>query len=695
MKISKPLVYRRDRKAKRGDSPARSRFPLSSLLIGVWVALSTQLAAADMEKLKRLKSFSLEELAEVEVSIGGKLAQKASDIPAAVYVITQDDIRSSGATNIPEVLRMVPGLHVARIDANKWIVSSRGFSSRITNKLLVMIDGRSVYSPLFSGVLWEQQDLVLEDVDRIEVIRGPGAAVWGANAVNGVINILTRNTAQTQDTLLTGTVGTEQGIAVVRHGGELAENTHYRTYLKYRHQDDSKTFSGDDAKDALDDVRAGFRVDWAKSEQDTFTFMGDAYTSETSEQITTLDFQPPDYAKLREDDIQFSGVNFIGKWKRVHADGAQGELKTYVDYTEREQWVLDERRSLFDIDYRYQTLVGLHHELSLGAGYRYSKDQQSDGNYSEGQVIFYTPDSRTEHLYSAFIQDDIELQEDQWWLTLGTKLEHNGYTGYEVQPNLRLRWQVNPVHMAWGAISRAVRTPSRGERDGFLVTGQIDPGPPPIASILEGSDAFDSEELIAYELGYRFQPTKRMGLDANFFFNDYDQLQSFEYSHTSSAPAPITAVGNIFNPGNQLYGETYGAELSLFWRAGESWQWRVNYSFLEMNLETTESSTDIISERFEGFSPEHQFNILSSYQWTPDFRLNAFIRYVDELPSLGVDEYLELDLGAEWQINPSVTLSAYGRNLLNDAHTETMPSLFATMPTEVEREFYIKLTGRF
>ncbi|MCG8382269.1 MAG: TonB-dependent receptor [Gammaproteobacteria bacterium] len=695
MKIIKPLVYRCNRKAKHSDPPVRSRLQLSSLLIGVWVLLSTQLAAADMEKLKRLKSFSLEELAEVEVSIGGKLAQKASDIPAAVYVITQDDIRSSGATNIPEVLRMVPGLHVARIDANKWIVSSRGFSSRITNKLLVMIDGRSVYSPLFSGVLWEQQDLVLEDVDRIEVIRGPGAAVWGANAVNGVINILTRHTAQTQGTLLTGTAGTEQSIAVVRNGGKLAEDAHYRAYLKYRYQDDSQTFSGDDAKDALDDLRAGFRVDWAQSERDTFSFMGDAYTSETSEQITTLDLEPPNYAKLREDDIQFSGANLVGKWKRTYADGAQSELKTYVDYTERKQWILDENRSLFDIDYRYQTLLGSYHDLSFGAGYRYSKDQQKDGNYSEGQVRVYSPSSKTEHLYSAFVQDDMELQEGQWWLTLGTKLEHNDYTGYEVQPNLRLRWQVNPVHMTWGAISRAVRTPSRAERDGFLVTGQIDPGPPPVAPILEGSDAFDSEELVAYELGYRFQPTKHVGLDANVFFNDYDQLQSFEYSRTGSAPAPITAVGNVFNPSNQLYGETYGAELSFFWRAGEHWQWRVNYSFLEINLETTESSTDIRSERFEGYSPEHQFNILSSYQWVPGLRLNAFIRYVDALPSLGVDEYLELDLGAEWQINPSVTLSVYGRNLLNDAHTEAMPSLFATMPTEVEREFYMKLTGHF
>ena len=643
-----------------------------------------------------MKSFSLEELSQVKVTIAGKTPQKLTDIPAAVYVLSEEDIKHSGATNIPELLRMVPGLHVARIDANKWIVSSRGFSERFTNKLLVMIDGRSVYSPLFSGVLWDQQDIILEDIERVEVIRGPGAAVWGANAVNGVINIISKQAKDVQGRMLSTTMGSEQGILSFREGSELSVDSHLKTYAKYRYQDESVDLDDEGASDELRSASVGFRSDWQAKEKSNFTLQGEFSTGETSEQIAVLSTSAPNGTEQITDQIQFTGGHLMGRWEKQYTNQTNGELKLYLEHSEREQWVIDEKRDTLDIDYKHSISSFTDHDLSLGAGYRYSRDEQKEGDFFAGQVRLYTPNKKTEKLYSAFIQDDISLVDERWWLTLGTKLEHNDYTGYEFQPNIRLRWRPAPSHMIWGAVSRAARTPSRSERNTFIVLSLIDEGPPPVALILEGSDDFDSEKLTAYELGYRFDPSPHFNVDVNLFYNEYDDLRTFEFVRAETAPPPISGSGVIYSAGNKGYGKTYGFELSTYWRTIDN-QWRVrgNYSFLDIDLKARSGSSDIFIEKSGGLSPEQQLNVLTSYRLQKNLRLNIFGRYVSELATDDIDEYYDIDMGLQWQLDQDIELSIIGRNLLNDDHQEGQPSYFITTTTAVERELYLKLLWNF
>mgnify|MGYP003384093714 FL=1 len=656
-----------------------------------WLTLSSITVIAD-SALEQLKSFSLAELANLEVSIASKTARKASQIAAAITVLTADDIRNSLATTIPDALRLVPGLQVARIDAHNWVVSSRGFGDRSTNKLLVMIDGRSIYSHLYGGVLWDQHDVVLDDIERIEVIRGPGASVWGANAVNGVINIITRSALDIQSgTTVTATAGSEMSYTSLRTSGAMSENGAYRAYAKYRNQDDAVYHGGSKADDGWDDWRTGFRMDWQGDNDTHITLQGDMHRGDFSERIRALDFAPP-FSQLITDDVDVWGHNILARWSTTLSGGGRSELQAYYDKQQRDQWVLEESTTTYDINYNYQLPRLGRHEIIVGGGYRYIDNELPDGDISIGQLRFFTPEQRDDELFSFFAQDEIEVLNDTLWLTLGIKLEDNDYSGFETQPNIRLRWALSKGHMLWGAVSKAIRTPSRAEHDSFIVLDIVNTGPPPVALILQANKDFDSEELIAWELGYRFIGSDTLSFDLSLFFNDYDDLRSAESLGFISTPLTAPpAVGALITTTNGLSAKSYGLEMSVDWRPSEQWQVNLSYAYIDIRMHIKSSSNDAFPNSTEGLSPESQFTVSSNYQIKNNLQFNLIGRYVDELPTNNTDAYFELDAGLEWQLKPRLTLSLVGRNLIDAEHRETSDTLFSTVQTQVQREFYLKV----
>jgi len=666
------------------------------LALAICGSLYSAVLSADTGSLQRLKNFSLEELADVEIAITGKSQQRLRDIPAAVYVLSKEQIRDSTATNIPDLLRLVPGLHVAQMDANKWTVSSRGFSSRITNKLLVMIDGRSIYSPLFGGVMWDQQNIMLEDIERIEVVRGPGGTVWGANAVNGVINIISKHADDTQGSLASVLIGTEKNIVSLRQGGKAASGVSYRFYAKHRDHEESASLDGSSATDDWQDSQLGFRVDWSASKNQQLTLQGDIYQGDLSERITVPSTATAGFTEPLDDKIKTKGANLIGKWQQTNDEGDSQHLQVYLDHVQREQWIISERRSIFDIDYQYsQGDYGLH-RFMFGIGYRYTTDKLPAGNLSIGQVRFFTPEKRTDHLFNAFIQDEIALVENRLWLTVGTKLETNQYTGLELQPNLRLRWKLAENQLAWASISKAIRTPSRAETDGFVMFNLVPVEPAPIGLVVQGSSNLKSETLLAYELGYRFELSKSLMFDTTIFYQDYDDLVSFESVYigpVQDPAAPPSVLVNILQAQNELEGSTYGLEASMVWSPVTRFNLVANYSYLEVEISPKNSSLDEDSEVQELRSPRHQFNITSNYQFESGIKLSLIGRHVGSVQ--GGAAYTELDSNLQWQLNDEVQLTLIGRNLLDSSHPEVLPAFFPTEKTEIEREFYIKLDWAF
>ncbi len=645
-----------------------------------------------------ITELSLEELMDMKITSVSKKPQKMYDAAAAVFVITQDDIRRSGVTSIPEALRLVPGLEVARIDANKWAITSRGFNGRFANKLLVLIDGRSVYTPLFSGVFWQMKNPVLEDVERIEVIRGPGATLWGANAVNGVINIITKDAEETQGGLVSARIGTkDRGSGSVRYGARVGDDAYFRVYAKYSDRDNSVFASGSEANDNWDLRRAGFRLDWRTPYDDSWTLQGDIFTGNNSQTVTEPYLYAP-YSRTFEDNNEIGGGNILTRWKHVFSESSDMALQLYYDRTEHEDTTLRENRDTIDIDFQHRFAVGESQEVLWGVGYRFTS-----GDIGNRFSVALEPDNRNDHLYSAFVQDDITLIEDKLRLTLGSKFEHNDYTGFEYQPNARVLITPDPHHTIWAAVSRAVRTPSQVEHDARINTEVVPPGTAknpsalPVLLTAQGDDDFRSEELTAYEVGYRVLATDNLFLDIATFYNVYDNLRTLETGTTSLEPSP--APLHLVLPstvGNEMNGETYGAEVVADWRPVDGWRLQAAYSYLRIFLHLEDGSTDTISESAEEESPRNQFSLRSSMDLYRNLEWDMWLRYVDDLPALNVDSYVSLDTRLAWNMRRNLVLSVVGRNLLDRRHPEFGTPLFVdTLPTEVERSVYGKIEWSF
>lgn len=641
-----------------------------------------------------LAFLSIDELMDIEVISVGKKPQKLVYSNAAIYVVNQEQIRRSGALSVPEVLRLVPGVQVARFDANKWAITIRGFNRRFANKLLVMVDGRLVYDTSFAGVFWDVQDMMLEDIERIEVVRGPGATLWGANAVNGVINIITKSAAKTRGLLVPISSGDEaRFVGAVRYGGQLGENAAYRVYAKYLDHAEALGLEGAAGADDWRVLRAGFRADWKLSARENMVVRADLYDGEVGQSALLASLDPP-YVKKRQGALPIFGGHLLARWERNSSAENQAAVQVYYDHTARDEFLGSQERNTFDLDAQHRFGLGARQEIVWGAGYRYSHDKK--------MPIFpldISPKSKGENLVSGFLQSDWGLVGDRLRLTLGTKVEHNDYTGFEVQPNGRLAWAANDAHHIWLSVARATRTPSRIENDIRLIQQVISPDAPqnfsplPIAFTVFGDRSVESEKLLALELGYRLVGNERFSLDVATFYNIYDRLLAPELSgqpvpNLFAVPPHIVASARI---GNAVDGRTYGFEISHDWHLHERLHLQTNYSHLQMDLDVSASPLAAIEE---GNSPVHQWSLFANSILTRELEFDVWGRYVSRLEGGGVPSYATLDMRLGWQPTQRVGLSLVGQNLLDAQHGEFIDQTFATQPTQIQRSAYGKIVLR-
>lgn len=636
-----------------------------------------------------LKTLTLEELSQIEVTTPSRQPEQAFRSPVAIYVITGDEIRRSGVRTIPDALRLAPGVEVAQIDANKWSVGIRGFGSRLSRSVLVMIDGRTVYTELFAGTYWEVQNVMLEDVDRIEVIRGPGGTIWGPNAVNGVINIITKNSQDTQGWLASAGGGNvEQGFLNVRYGGNAGDNLTYRLYgmaftrgPEY-HQD----------HDNFDDWRAvqgGFRMDWRPGARDTLTVQGDIYTEAAGERVSATSYAPP-YSENVDGNADLGGGNVLARWQRKFSKGDDIQVQAYYDRTSRFEPNLAEIRNTYDVDFQNHLVEPGRQDITWGLGTRVSNGE--DLPVVSG--LRFLPPRRNDYLVTAFFQDQFELVKDHVWLTVGTKLLRTNFTGVEPQPSVRLLWQPTSKQSLWTGFTHAVRTPSDADRE-FALLGYIEtlPSGIPYLARFNPNANFAPEQVNGYEAGYRRFFARNLYLDLAAFYNHYHDLFSEDitgptYLETTPLPEHYLLPAQFRN---DLLGYTKGVEISPAWRPVHFWRLQGSYSFLHMNLTKAPGTPEIGTVLgIEGSSPRHQATVSSGLNLGKSFKLDLTYRFVSGLAAMNVPAYSTGDANFSWQVSRDLSFSVVGSNLLQPRHGE-----FAGDPgptVEIRRNGYLSVT---
>ncbi len=584
------------------------------------LALSPLVVRAEVNEFLDL---DLAQLVNITVTSVAKREQSLSDAAAAVFVITQEDIRRSGVTTIADALAMAPGIQVAKISASKWSVSSRGFTGFMSNKQLVLIDGRSVYSPLYSGVFWDSQNVMLEDVERIEVIRGPGGTVWGANAVNGVINIITKRAEDTQGTLVRVGVGDQEPLSTAaRYGGKISGTAYGRFYVMYNaHGANELSATGEDAGDDWQPLQSGFRIDGKPGTGKEWTLQGDIYRNRGNQIDNPYWVDTAPYMLSIKDDIDVQGGNLLGRWRQELSGDSALTIQAYFDNTKRDETLWQWQYDTIDLDLQYETRLGQRQRVTAGVGYR------SVGGEGEPSFQISFP-HRNDELYSVFLQDEINLVQDRLWLTLGSKFENNDYTGDEWQPSARLLYKPVKNHSLWASVSRAVVNPTVLEQQGRVTLGVV-PIPPSYTSTtwvgFVGSPSVGSEELIAYEVGYRWQASPQLSFDLALFFNDYDEL------FTMVQESPLD--GQLFWA-NGVDGTSHGVELSADWKAASWLSFNLAYSYLDPDFSPKGGVTvDVTSERYNEGSAQHQVSLRSSIELAENWRFNLWGPYVDGVSS--------------------------------------------------------------
>jgi iron complex outermembrane receptor protein len=635
--------------------------------------------------LDDLKRLSVEELMNVDITSVSRREESLRDAAAAVAVITGEALRRSGVETIPDSLRLVPGIHVGQQTASRWAVGSRGFSSITSEKLLVLSDTRSIYTPLFSGVLWDVQDYLLADVDRIEVIRGPGAALWGSNAVNGVINITTRSARDTHGTYLEAGAGTfDRARVAARYGGESAGGVHYRVFGKYLDRDDTEHV----ATDTDDEWRLGhigFRTDWDGSDRNSFTVQGDAYSADVGQLAPAAIILGRDNPE-GELNTKVSGGNVLARWQHGSGESSDLQLRAYYDYTRRDDASFLDTLHTFDLDFQQRFAASARQEILWGASYRLTSNRNRSGG-----IFAVDPEKSDDHLISGFIQDQMALG-DSVQLTLGTKLEENDFSGFEWQPSIRIAWSPSGEQTIWSSVSRAVRVPTRLERD--IAIEVTPPGSNPYA-LLVGNEDFGAERLIAYEAGYRWQARTNLAFDVALFFNDYDRLSSLEFG-TPFVGTDGRVVVPILNQ-NLTSGRARGAELLVEWSPVDHWHLTASYSHLDMSL-TPAGQDNNRGEWYEGSTPRNMAGLRSWLNLGERFEIDAQLRYQSRIDSMpvdvsmeGIDAYSELDLRVGWRASDRLHISLLGQNLLHDDHVEFGPP---ESRGAFERSAFLKATWR-
>jgi iron complex outermembrane recepter protein len=666
---------------------------LRSACLTLAVVALMAVPAWPQQKPEDLSDKSLEDLMNIEVTSVSKKEQTLSQVASAIFIITQDNIRHSGATNIPDLLRMVPGLDVAQINGSTWAISSRGLNSQFANKLLVLIDGRTVYTPLFAGVYWDVQDVPLEDIERIEVIRGPGATVWGANAVNGVINIITKSSKETQGSLLTGGGGThESGFGLAQYGGKFNQAASYRFFVKGFDRSSFPSFSGQDGHDGSDLFHAGFRVDSPLSKQDSLIVQGDLYKGSEGEIDNTPALTPP-FASMLDVRTSVSGENILGRWNHSFSPHSDMTLQVYFDQAERNSVLETETVDTTDIDFQHHFERGSRQDFVWGVGYRHFSYAATGG-----LQVSFNPVSEGHQLFSTFVQDEITLKPDRLYLTIGAKFEHNDFSGFEFQPDVRITGNLTKNQMLWAGYSRARRTPSPADR-GLRVGLAAFPGPGvlPVLLTLLGSAATVSENLDAFEAGYRTQPRANISMDLTIFYNRYGTLTTSEpgtpFLELNPQP-PHLNVPIIF--ANLMNGETHGLETAVNWKVTDRWTLSPGYAFQRIHLQLAPTSQDQQSvSTGEGNSPHHQAQLRSHLALPRGFEWNASVYFVSRLPAQQVPSYTRLDTGITWRPSERVVLSLVGQNLLRDHHLEANGSDQSEISSLIKRSVYAKLAWQF
>ncbi len=661
-----------------------------ALALALVVSVSANIWAQNSKDLD-LTQASLEDLMNMRVTSVSKREQKLSSAGAAAYVITQDDIRHSGMTNIPDLLRMVPGVDVARIDANTWAISIRGFNYRYSTKVLVLIDGRTVYTPGFSGVYWDQQDVPLEDIDRIEVIRGPGGTVWGANAVNGVINIITKKAADTQGGLVSiGTGSKENARSLVQYGGKIGGKGTYRAFGNYFNVASGQFANGNEAADGWHGVHGGFRSDWDLSPQDTLTVQGDLFGTSEGQTVTTLfSNQLPNFHTLN-DKVAVGSGNVLGRWGHTFSNGSETTLQVYYDRVRRNDEASVDTLNTGDADFQYHFQIGSRHDVLAGAGYRLT-----DHNFTPGYEITFGTGYRRDNLYSTFLQDQIQLT-SSLALTIGSKFEHNNFTGFEFEPSAQLVWTPTSRQTVWASAARAIRQPSWFDAESKLDAASFPLGGGGFGVVqLNGNLNTQAETLLDFEAGYRVEVSKQLSLDASVFHSRYSRLQTLEpgVPYFTANPLPPHLVAPSYWD-NLAHAHDYGVEFSANWNVTSRWRLSPGFSFLQMKILMDPSSRDTSTAASVGDSPKHQAQLRSTLNLPHNLEWDTSAYYVGALGVGPVGSYTRVDTRVGWRMKEGVEFSVAGQNLLTPRHTEFFDALQIN-PTEIERSVVGSVAWRF
>ena len=660
----------------------------SCVIAGTLMAMGAASAkAVDEVDPKELLNLSLAQLSNMEITSVSKTAEKASEAAAAIFVITQDDIKQSGMTSIPELLRMVPGLSVAQSGAHEWAISSRGSTGQFANKLLVLIDGRSVYTPLFSGVWWDMQDTPLQDIERIEVIRGPGATLWGSNAVNGVINIITKNAKDTQGGLASVSAGTvDNALTTVRYGAKAGDNTYARVYAKYDNVASFPNLHDQDRHDAYDKGQSGFRMDGSDGGNIKYTLQGDIYRSVQSDptNVPVLSAALTNY--INHSDVA-QGANMLGRVSFTDSDDGLWTLQTYYDYAMRDMFILQHEINTIDVDLQRTWKYGDRQEFVAGTGYR----MVADNNTTPTIYFHLNPGSRTYSLFNAFVQDKIALVRNELFLTLGSKLEHNDDTGFQPQPSAKLTWLIDSAQTWWSSISRADRTPNRFADNGTLVAQTVHLGGPNYAFLEQvGVPGTRAEKLDAYETGYRVELMKNLSVDIATFYNRYSNVIVNRQGAQTTYTFPGFGTYNIIpvTPVNGNTAHSNGIELSSDWKVTDKWKLAASYTYIDFKREFKEALP------INNAQPPQQANIRSTLMLPHNLEMDNSIYYVDQLHYQHIPSYIRVDARLAWKAMDNLELSLVGQNLFDNAHPEFTGFIYESAG-QVPRTVYANITWKF
>ncbi|MBX7144940.1 MAG: TonB-dependent receptor [Oligoflexia bacterium] len=653
---------------------------IAALLLTLW-QLDAQAQTGPANTATRdLSELSLESLMDIEVTSVSKQKEAVADVAAAIFVLTGEDIHRSGATSIPEVLRLVPGLHVARIDTNRWAISARGANGLFANSLLVLIDGRSVYTPLFSGVYWDAQDTMLEDIERIEVIRGPGATMWGSNAVNGVINIITKSSKDTTGSLVSvGGGNDDHVVASFRHGLKLNDEQFIKIYGKVADRGNSQGLGDNSDFDYWRSGQGGFRFD-SSSANSSFKLQGDIYRGRDGISANLPMLDAP-YIEHSESTTEYSGGNILGRWTHEFQDDSSLAIQLYYDEADRQDIFLKSRYTTLDSDLQYQFALGSRHNMIVGGGFRSIQEDL------DSRTAHFQDGEEWRDLVNFFAQDEVSLIPETLKLTLGAKIEHNDYTGSEFQPRVALTYTPEKRHTIWASFAQASRIPSRAEHDINLTLSTF-PGESdlPVEVSLMGNSELPAERLTAYDIGYRAQLSDQLSIDTNLFYNDlasnFAYVQGEPYFSSDVLPHVVSPI-SFQDIGSA---QVYGGGVTANWRPFESWQLQAWYTHWELNSFRTSSEDE---------NPHNQFSLKSTLQLSKNIDFYTHLRFVDSIPAYSVDPYTELNVRWAWHIKSDIELSLSGINLLHPKHMEYAPNVVGIVPSEIGRAVFAALRVEF